>query len=828
MKRIAVGGYYVSPRAKNKQEVIEHIIDTIHNLRAQYDNQINFLIGGDFNRLAVDDILDCYGALKQVCSIPTRKSAVLEIVLTDLHTLYHPPTTLPPLQVDDDKVGKDSDHNIVLFAPKQNMKYKRERKKKIVKTRPIPESQIVKFEQELALQPWDQLFQGKSVDDQAEMFHEWLRISLGKFFPEKQTKMSNLDQKWMSPHLKQIHRNMTREYCKNRRSDKYKKLESKYKKLKRKTIGSFYSDFIQNLKKSNPGKWFKMAKKIGAVGESESEEIKVESLSELSNSQCAQKIAEHYAAISKEYDPIDPRQLPSYLPAPLPPQVEEYEVYLRIKKLKKSKTTLPIDIPAKLRHECSPHLALPVSIIINNSLSQATYPNIWKQEWVTPAPKVTHPKEIADLRKISCTSDYSKVYESFLKDWIMEDIQQNLDIGQFGGQSGIGTEHLIVCFLDRILKLLDSHPDRSAVLATCLDWSQAFDRQDPTIAIHKFMKLGVRPALIPLLVSYLKDRKMKVKFNGETSDFLTLIGGGPQGTLLGGLEYLAQSNDNADIVPPMDRFKFIDDLSILQLICFSGLLLEYDFRQHVASDIGIDQLYLPSSSYSTQTSLDYIAKWTENNLMKLNVSKCSYMIFSRSKSDFATRLSINNQILNKVEATKLLGLWITEDLSWAKNCQAICQKAYSRMSIITKLKYVGTSKEDLIEIYILFIRSVIEYCAVAFHSSLTQEQSRKLEKIQKTCLRVILNEMYIDYNSALEMCGLQTLSARREARCLDFALKCVKHDRNQRLFPVNVKSSKYYTRDKELFQVNFARTEDYKRSAIPYCQRLLNDHFNGI
>ena len=59
--------------------------------------------------------------------------------------------------------------------------------------------------------------------------------------------------------------------------------------------------------------------------------------------------------------------------------------------------------------------------------------------------------------------------------------------------------------------------------------------------------------------------KMKVKFNGEMSDFLALIGGGPQGTLLGGLEYLAQSNDNADVVPPEDRFKYIDDLSILQL-----------------------------------------------------------------------------------------------------------------------------------------------------------------------------------------------------------------------------------------------------------------------
>ena len=204
------------------------------------------------------------------------------------------------------------------------------------------------------------------------------------------------------------------------------------------------------------------------------------------------------------------------------------------------------------------------------------------------------------------------------------------------------------------------------------------------------------------------------------------------------------------------------------------------------------------------------------------------MIFSRSKSNFGTRLSLNNQTLDRVGATKLLGLWITEDLSWTKNCQAICQKAYSRMSIITKLKYVGISKEELIEIYILFIRSVVEYCAVAFHSTLTQEQSRKLEKIQKTCLKVILGEMYIDYDSALEMSGLETLSARRQARCLDFALKCVKHQRNQRLFPLKKKSSQYYTRDNEVFQVNFARTEDYKKSAIPYCQRLLNNYYNGI
>ena len=66
----------------------------------------------------------------------------------------------------------------------------------------------------------------------------------------------------------------------------------------------------------------------------------------------------------------------------------------------------------------------------------------WKLEWITPGPKVTHPKTVTDLRKISSTSDYSKVFEGFLKDWIMEDISEKLDIGPFGGQPDMGTEHV--------------------------------------------------------------------------------------------------------------------------------------------------------------------------------------------------------------------------------------------------------------------------------------------------------------------------------------------------------------------------------------------------
>ena len=213
--------------------------------------------------------------------------------------------------------------------------------------------------------------------------------------------------------------------------------------------------------------------------------------------------------------------------------------------------------------------------------------------------------------------------------------------------------------------------------------------------------------------------------------------------------------------------------------------------------------------------------------MKLNQAKCNYMVFSRSKSQFATRLMIDDQAIERVSVSKLLGIWISDDMSWSRNTQEMCKKAYSRLGMLTKLKYVGVPTEDLLDIYILFIRSVTEYCAVVFHSSLTLQQSQKIEKIQKTSLKVILGDMYVSYAAALEMCGLDSLSDRREQRCLEFSLKSVKHPKNGRLFPLNPSTNQHFIRQKEVFQVNFAKTDEYKKSAIPYCQRLLNKHLLG-
>ena len=451
---------------------------------------------------------------------------------------------------------------------------------------------------------------------------------------------------------------------------------------------------------------------------------------------------------------------------------------------------------------------------------------MWKHEWVVPTEKTPNPVSMKDLRKISLTSEFSLVFEGIIKDWIMEDIEPNVDRSQFGNRKGTSTEHLMVKLMDKILNLLDMNNNQSAVIASLVDWASAFDRQDATKAIEKFIKMGVRPAVIPVLVSYLSDRQMQVRYNDRYSGTHKLPGDGPQGTLLGLIEYFVQSNDNADCVEEDLRFKFVDDLSVLELVMLAGLLTEYNFNQHIASDIGIDEKYVPSSSLETQDHLNEISDWTDLNLMKLNKDKTNYMVFSRSDTEFATRLSIQGETIERIEETKLVGVWLTTWLDWTKNTKEICRKAYARITMITKLKYVGVPKEDLTHIYILYVRSLLEYCSVVWHSTLTAEQSHNLERVQKLCLKIILGQKYNGYENALEECELETLSQRRESKCLKFALKSLLHPIHCEMFPVNpqVLSSPYAIRSSEHFIVNHAKSESYRQSAIPYFQIMLNTY----
>ena len=162
----------------------------------------------------------------------------------------------------------------------------------------------------------------------------------------------------------------------------------------------------------------------------------------------------------------------------------------------------------------------------------------------------------------------------------------------------------------------------------------------------------------------------------------------------------------------------------------------------------------------------------------------------------------------------------------------IVKKSYQRMLILHKLYSFCVPDEELVKIYILYLRSVLEQSCQVWNYSITEEEKTDLERVQKVACKVILKERYTDYDSALYALKLQTLSQRRKMLCLRFSKKCLKFDQTKDLFPLN-HPDKFNLRTSEKYQVQFANTGRLLHSSIPLMQRELNRYaspraFDGI
>ena len=111
---------------------------------------------------------------------------------------------------------------------------------------------------------------------------------------------------------------------------------------------------------------------------------------------------------------------------------------------------------------------------------------------------------------------------------------------------------------------------------------------------------------------------------------------------------------------------------------------------------------------------------------------------------------------------------------------------------------------------------------MVWHSSLTKKNISDLERVQKSALKLILKERYINYKNALNVIGIDSLEQRREKLCLKFAKACVRHEKLSDMFPKSRKQHLMNKRGEDVFSVKRAKTERYKKSAIISMQKVLN------
>ena len=423
----------------------------------------------------------------------------------------------------------------------------------------------------------------------------------------------------------------------------------------------------------------------------------------------------------------------------------------------------------------------------------------------------------------------------------MDHIKDKIDFRQYGGFKGNSITHYLIEFINFILSKQDSY-DQTAVLACMVDFSKAFNRQNHHILITKLCKLGLPGWLIRIVVAFLTKREMFVRYKGAQSHVKPLPGGGPQGTLLGLLLFIilindlgfdGQANNAGEIITCRKNLKavnelhlkYVDDLTYAESINMPEQLQYIPTTQRSLPDSYHARTghVLPLESSRIYNQLSRTEDYARLNEMKFNYKKSKVMVFNPCHSvDFMPELALHNHQLEVVDELKLLGVVFRSDLKWSSNTEHIVKKANSRLWTLRRLKNLGASEDDLLDIYTKQVRSVLELAVPAWHNRLTQTESQDIERVQKNALHIVLDSDYLSYKNALNTVKLETLEQRRVKLSLKFARKAEKHPKFSKWF--NLNEVNVNTRQsKPKYQEVKARLNRFKQSPIAYLTRLLNE-----
>ena len=257
------------------------------------------------------------------------------------------------------------------------------------------------------------------------------------------------------------------------------------------------------------------------------------------------------------------------------------------------------------------------------------------------------------------------------------------------------------------------------------------------------------------------------------------------GANLGNWEFLSQTNDNAECVPVEDRFKFVDDLSTIEVINLLTIgLSSLYMKNQVPSDIPVHGQFVDSSNTKSQQYLNQINNWTENQKMIISQKKTKAMIINFTDNhQFTTRLQLKGDNIEIVDKMKILGTVITDKLTWDDNCSNLIKKVNARMQLLRGVLSFGATNPEMVHLWITFCRSVLEQSCVVWHGSLTQENENDLERTQKTFCKLVLKEKYKNYEYSLIQLNLDTLKQRRNFLNLKFAKSGIKYKKLDDLLP---------------------------------------------
>lgn len=392
--------------------------------------------------------------------------------------------------------------------------------------------------------------------------------------------------------------------------------------------------------------------------------------------------------------------------------------------LSSTDASCPLDIiPTKLLKSCIDALVVPITHLINLSLSEGIFPDTFKHAVVSPLlKKHSLPKDdLTSYRPISNLNFISKVLEKVLYSRLYTHLESFPALSQF--QSAYRKFHSTETALLRIQNDLLLAMNRQQVSAlVLLDLSAAFDTIDHNILLNRLkLTFGISDSAFSLLSSYLCNRSQSVVVDHELSSRLPLLRGVPQGSVLGPL------------------------LFTLYTTPLSNLLADSSIQFHFYADD--TQLYISfSCSDSNQSltklssTLDLVHSWFCANRLAVNPSKTEYLLIGnsiqRSKVSNSS-VYFQNLTLTPTDSVRNLGVIFDSNLDYKNHISSICKASFFQIRQLRQIR----SSLDRNSATILansLVHSKIDYCNSLLYG-LPDTSIIRLQRVQNSLARAVCN-----------------------------------------------------------------------------------------
>ena len=356
------------------------------------------------------------------------------------------------------------------------------------------------------------------------------------------------------------------------------------------------------------------------------------------------------------------------------------------------------------------NIVQPLTSIINRSMEQCRFPNIWKQAEVIiiSKGKGKDPSMTKSYRPICLISTLGKTFERIICDRLQDCLKETLHPNQYGFTKGRSTEDA----LNKIRTSVTNCPQKY-VLAIMVDISGAFDNLWWPALWTRLSELKVPNQLICLLKDYCENRWASVSTPTEKIQ-KPLSKGCPQGSILG---------------PVLWNIIMDGALKMLEGNCVQAIAYADDLTILIAAQVRSDL------ERQAKVIMNNLEIWCNQNKLNLSLNKTQCILLKGSLQRNPT-VRFKNRPITTVKEAKLLGVNISSKLLCSehiKQCADMAKKAINMLMTYTKRNF-NLPDHTLRQYYTSIFVGIVAYCSSFWIPDLKKTNTETLLRAQRQCL----------------------------------------------------------------------------------------------